>query len=184
MFRNQPASDGVLALLMLAQLGADAGQQHREAERLGHVVVGAGIEAEDRIRIAIRRRQHDDRALDAVLAQKLADLAPVHIGKADVEQDQVVMGFLDDLQGFGATASLRRLEFVMHGQLLGEGGHESHLTIAGFPIEPISKATFYFAIVVLVAVDLLQSRYQTKLAAQRAAAQYGTVPRADWDGAG
>ena len=68
--------------------------------------------------------------------------------------------------------------------LLGEGGHESHLTIAGFPIEPISKATFYFAIVVLVAVDLLQSRYQTKLAAQRAAAQYGSVPRADWDGAG
>ena len=57
--------------------------------------------------------------------------------------------------------------------LLGEGGHESHLTIAGFPIEPISKATFYFAIVVLVAVDLLQSRYQAKLAAQRAAAQYG-----------
>ena len=67
--------------------------------------------------------------------------------------------------------------------LLGEGGHSSHLMIAGHPIEPISKATFYFSIVVLVAVDLLQSRYQSKLAAQRAASQYGSVDREDWQGA-
>ena len=55
--------------------------------------------------------------------------------------------------------------------LLGEGGHEAHLTIAGFPLEPMSKATFYFAIGVLVVVDILQSGYQTKLAATRAQAQ-------------
>lgn len=67
--------------------------------------------------------------------------------------------------------------------LLGEGGHSSHLMIAGHPIEPISKATFYFSIVVLVAVDLLQSRYQAKLAAQRAVSQYGSVDREDWQGA-
>lgn len=52
--------------------------------------------------------------------------------------------------------------------LLGEGGHEAHLRIAGFAIEPMSKATFYFSIVVLVIVDVLQSGYQKKLAAQRA----------------
>lgn len=68
--------------------------------------------------------------------------------------------------------------------LLGEGGHESHLMIAGYPIEPISKATFYFSIVVLVVVDLLQSRYQAKLAAKRAAEQFGSVPREDWGAAG
>lgn len=66
--------------------------------------------------------------------------------------------------------------------LLGEGGHAAHLTIAGFPIEPISKATFYFAIVVLVVVDVLQSRYQAKLARARAAAQQGSVVREDWAG--
>lgn len=55
--------------------------------------------------------------------------------------------------------------------LLGEGGHEAHLTIAGFPVEAMSKATFYFAIAVLVVVDILQSGYQTKLAAMRAQAQ-------------
>ena len=55
--------------------------------------------------------------------------------------------------------------------LLGEGGHEAHLTFFGFAVEPISKATFYFAIFVLVAVDVIQSRYQNKLALERAHAQ-------------
>ena len=64
--------------------------------------------------------------------------------------------------------------------LLGEGGHESHLRIAGFAIEPISKGTFYFSIVVLVVVDVLQSKYQTKLSAMREQAQASPPPRADW----
>ncbi|MEZ4291942.1 MAG: hypothetical protein R3E53_15955 [Myxococcota bacterium] len=51
--------------------------------------------------------------------------------------------------------------------LLGEGGHVAHLTLAGFRVEAMSKTTFYFAISVLVVVDLLQSRYQAKLARQR-----------------
>jgi len=52
--------------------------------------------------------------------------------------------------------------------LLGEGGHDAHLSFFGYAVEPISKATFYFAIFVLVAVDVIQSRYQDKLAAERA----------------
>jgi len=64
--------------------------------------------------------------------------------------------------------------------LLGEGGHESHLMLFGFPVEPISKATFYFAIVVLVVVDVLQTKYQNKLAATRAASQGPIVAREDW----
>ncbi len=48
--------------------------------------------------------------------------------------------------------------------LLGEGGHEAHLKIFGYAIEPMSKATFYFSIAVLVAVDIVQSGYQKKLA--------------------
>jgi predicted tellurium resistance membrane protein TerC len=51
--------------------------------------------------------------------------------------------------------------------LLGEGGHEAHLHLFGFPVEPMAKTTFYFAIFVLVAVDMIQSGYQSKLAAQR-----------------
>lgn len=51
--------------------------------------------------------------------------------------------------------------------LLGEGGHEAHLEIAGFAVEPMSKMTFYFSIFVLVVVDVLQTGYQTRLAKQR-----------------
>ena len=51
--------------------------------------------------------------------------------------------------------------------LLGEGGHESHLHVFGYAIEPMSKSTFYFSIAVLVVVDILQSRYQKKLSAER-----------------
>ena len=47
--------------------------------------------------------------------------------------------------------------------LLGEGGHQAHLHLFGFAIEPMSKATFYFSIAVLVAVDIIQSGYQKKL---------------------
>lgn len=57
--------------------------------------------------------------------------------------------------------------------LLGEGGHEAHIEVFGYPVEPMSKMTFYFSIVVLVFVDVLQSGYQKKLAAQRAKEQAG-----------
>lgn len=55
--------------------------------------------------------------------------------------------------------------------LLGEGGHTAHLTLFGYHVEPLTKTTFYFSIGVLVVVDILQSGYQSKLEAMRAAAQ-------------
>ena len=62
--------------------------------------------------------------------------------------------------------------------LLGEAGHaaEPYLHLFGFEVEPISKTTFYFAIAVLVAVDIIQSGYQKKLDALRAREQ-GAVQR-------
>ncbi len=47
--------------------------------------------------------------------------------------------------------------------LLGEGGHEAHLKLFGYAVEPMSKTTFYFSIAVLVAVDIIQSGYGKKL---------------------
>lgn len=47
--------------------------------------------------------------------------------------------------------------------LLSEGGHIAHLKFFGQPIEAMSKTTFYFVIVVMVLVDIVQSRYQKKL---------------------
>ena len=51
--------------------------------------------------------------------------------------------------------------------LLGEGGHEAHLSFFGYHVEPLSKTTFYFSLVVLVLVDIVQSKYQHKLTVLR-----------------
>lgn len=53
--------------------------------------------------------------------------------------------------------------------LLTEGGHLGHITLFGHPVEPMTKATFYFVITVLVLTDVVQTRYQRKLLKQRAA---------------
>jgi len=47
--------------------------------------------------------------------------------------------------------------------LLSEGGHLAHLHLFGSAITPMSKATFYFVIVVLVLIDIVQGRYQKNL---------------------
>ncbi|MHC0053822.1 TerC family protein [Actibacterium sp. D379-3] len=64
--------------------------------------------------------------------------------------------------------------------LLGEAGpaaaHAMHddalqLKILGYPLIPMSKTTFYFAVLVLFAVEFLQSGYSRKLDAERHAQQ-------------
>ncbi len=53
--------------------------------------------------------------------------------------------------------------FVVGILLISEGGHLAHLKLFGHAITPMSKATFYFVIAILVLTDVVQSRYQAKL---------------------
>lgn len=53
--------------------------------------------------------------------------------------------------------------------LVSEGGHLAHLMFFGFPVEPMAKTTFYFVLAVLVIVEIVQSRYQKKIMAQKRA---------------
>ena len=53
--------------------------------------------------------------------------------------------------------------FVVGIMLLSEGGHLAHLHLFGHQITPMSKATFYFVIGILVLTDIVQTRYQKKL---------------------
>jgi hypothetical protein len=105
---------------VLAQLGADAGQQHRELERLGHVVVGARIEAEDRVGIAVMAGQHQDRAFHALLAHQPAQArahrcrAGRHRGSRDRKGPPWPLH--RRLTGLG----LEHVEFLGHHQLLGQ----------------------------------------------------------------
>ncbi|MGI9287614.1 MAG: hypothetical protein ACR2P1_19675 [Pseudomonadales bacterium] len=53
--------------------------------------------------------------------------------------------------------------FIVGIMLLSEGAHLAHLHVFGNAITPMSTATFYFVIAVLVIVDVVQSRYHKKL---------------------
>ena len=57
--------------------------------------------------------------------------------------------------------------FLVGVMLLSEGGHLAHLSIWENEITPMSKATFYFVIVILVLTDIAQGRYQKKLLKQK-----------------
>ncbi|MDP7034264.1 MAG: tellurium resistance protein TerC [Planctomycetota bacterium] len=56
--------------------------------------------------------------------------------------------------------------FIVGIMLVTEGGHLAHLKFFGYSIEAMSKSTFYFVIIILVLVDMAQSRYQKKLTSQ------------------
>lgn len=57
--------------------------------------------------------------------------------------------------------------FVVGIMLVTEGGHLAHLELFGNEITAMSKTTFYFVIGVLALCEIVQSRYQLKLFAQK-----------------
>lgn len=57
--------------------------------------------------------------------------------------------------------------FIVGIMLVSEGGHLAHLKLFGHAVEPMAKTTFYFVLVVMLLVDIVQGRYQRKLLAQR-----------------
>jgi predicted tellurium resistance membrane protein TerC len=57
--------------------------------------------------------------------------------------------------------------FIVGVMLLSEGGHIAHIQLFGFAVEPMAKSTFYFVLAILIVIDIVQSRYQKKLLAQR-----------------
>ena len=59
--------------------------------------------------------------------------------------------------------------FIIGILLVSEGGHLAHIKLAGYEVEAMSKSTFYFVIIILVAVDVVQGAYQKRLLAQKRA---------------
>lgn len=57
--------------------------------------------------------------------------------------------------------------FVVGIMLLTEGAHLAHLSFFGNPIMPMTKTTFYFVIGCLLLTDIVQSRYQKKIAQEK-----------------
>ena len=105
---------------MLAKLGADPRQQHAEPERFGDIVIRAGVQPQDRVRIGIVGREHDDRRLHAAAAHQAAAFAAIHVRQTHIQQHHVEIILLYDLQSLGRRAGRRGLEFLMELQLFGE----------------------------------------------------------------
>ena len=57
--------------------------------------------------------------------------------------------------------------FVVGIMLVTEGDHLAHLKMFGGYITPMTKSTFYFVILVLVIMDIVQGRYQKKILAEK-----------------
>lgn len=73
--------------------------------------------------------------------------------------------------------------FIVGVMLVSEGGHMAKLQLFGQHVTPMAKSTFYFVLAVLILVDVVQSKYQKKLLAQRELNQAGaeSAERVDTD---
>ncbi len=58
--------------------------------------------------------------------------------------------------------------FIVGILLVSEGGHLAHIKLMDTPVEAMSKSTFYFVLIIVIAVDVVQSQYQKRLLAMKA----------------
>ena len=108
-----------------AKHGADAGDQLARAERLGDIIVGAGLEAADAVALLAARGQHDDRHVGRrrAAAQAAADFDPADALDHPVEEDDVGPHFIGQHQRFLAVAGAGHLvtcALEMIGEQIGE----------------------------------------------------------------
>lgn len=71
--------------------------------------------------------------------------------------------------------------FLVGVLLVTEGAHLAHLKLFTFPIDAMSKSSFYLVVGVLVITDILSNRYQKRLWAQKEAEIRGTSETAGLD---
>ena len=120
---TSPAS---AAALDAALQRLDPLQQHLDAERLGHVVVGPHREADDLVGLLGLGGQHEDRDVARALAgaQLAADFQAAHARQHQVEDDEVGQQRLGLAQAFLAVVGddgLVALALEVVGQHLGQG---------------------------------------------------------------
>src|SRR3954462_6993314 len=112
------------APLGAAQHGADAAAQLGQAEGLGDVVGGAGLEALHDVGLAVERGQHDDRDDRAAGAQRAGDVVAGRTGpERDVEEH--------DVEVLLGRPGERRVP-------VGHGGHAMALALEG-PREHVAQ---------------------------------------------
>ena len=107
-------------MLALPQMRTQPRQQHVETKRLCHVIVRPGFEALYRVAVAVGRGQHEDRHGDRGTAQLAAQIAPIHVGQADIEQHRVKPFATDGIERHRRGIAFDDGEFGIALELLGE----------------------------------------------------------------
>jgi predicted tellurium resistance membrane protein TerC len=69
--------------------------------------------------------------------------------------------------------------FLVGVLLVTEGAHLAHLKLFGFPIDAMSKSSFYLVVGVLIVTDIISTNYQKRLWAQREAELRSAGNKAD-----
>ena len=112
-----------------AQQGPQPGQQHDERERLGEVVVGAGVERLGDVVLAVLGRQHQDRRPDAAArAGGGTRRSRCRPRQHDVEHDDVVGVLVAEPQGVFAVVGDVDGEALL-AQGAGQPGGQPHLVV-------------------------------------------------------
>ena len=106
---------------MRAQLRPDARQQDRELEGLGDIVIGARVQTQNGVAVGVMAGQHHDRAFHGCLAHALAQLAPIGVGQANIQDHKVILALFDLLHALGPVAGLEHVEILGHHQLFRQG---------------------------------------------------------------
>ena len=78
-----------------AQVGPEAGQQHREAEGFDQVVVGARVEADDDVDLVAARREDDQHGIRPAGPDGPGQIDSVAVGQPQIQQDDPGSGLLD-----------------------------------------------------------------------------------------
>ena len=102
-----------------AQHALDPCQQLARLERLGDVIVGAGLQPDDPVHGVARRSHHDDADAAAPLAQPARQREPVFARQVDVKQHQRRSLALDEPMQRGAAIDGADPE-ILPGEIIGE----------------------------------------------------------------
>lgn len=91
----------------LLEVALDAREGDGEIDGLGDVVIGAGVQAGDDLLAVGQGGDHDDGEFRGVVggAEEAQEVQTGHAGHHLVEEDEVVFGALDGLEGFRAVGS-------------------------------------------------------------------------------
>jgi len=128
-----------------AERGANAGEEFFDAEGLGDVIIGAGVEGDDFVTFGVANGEDDDGNV-APGADFAAGFDARDAGKINVEKNEVGTGFGDEVDGFFAAGSFgdgvaaegksaaqdaTNLRFVVDDEDISGGGSHREASLAG-----------------------------------------------------